>query len=337
MQTQSLAVLDNGAAAPKATNRKSAKPTGYVLYQDVNIAIIATLETTNDKTGDMVQVWIIPSDISPVEAVRTGKDDVVCFDCKHRGSIEILPDGTVRVVNRTCYVTVFQAPRAVFDGYTRGIYPVLDPRDYRFVFSGRKVRFGAYGETVLIPYGILAKIAFESDGWTGYTHQWRHEEFQHYKRFLAASVDSEAEYQEAKALGWRTFRVRTPNQPLLKHEIICPASAEGGYKSTCEKCRLCSGSLPVDPRRDIAIIVHGSSAKKFIQLSHSSLTTLRVSGDKKDMTTIYIYSNETGCQVAQHTAQDNAACEAWAEVNYGDVDYHWSYADQPVSNAVSPA
>jgi hypothetical protein len=50
--------------------------------------------------------------------------------------------------------------------------------------------------------------------------------------------------------------------------------------------------------------------------------------------TIYIYSNETGRQVAQHEAQDNAACEAWAQENYGDVDYHWSYADQPVSNAV---
>jgi hypothetical protein len=55
---------------------------------------------------------------------------------------------------------------------------------------------------------------------------------------------------------------------------------------------------------------------------------------EKNLLTIYIYSNETGHQVAQHQAADNAACDAWAEANYGDLDYHWSYADQPVSNAV---
>ena len=53
--------------------------------------------------------------------------------------------------------------------------------------------------------------------------------------------------------------------------------------------------------------------------------------------TIYIYSNETGKQVASHTAADNAACEQWADENYGSNDYHYSYADVPVSNAIEPA
>lgn len=48
--------------------------------------------------------------------------------------------------------------------------------------------------------------------------------------------------------------------------------------------------------------------------------------------TIYIYSNETGKQVASHTADSNEACELWADANYGSNDYHWSYCDQPVSN-----
>lgn len=52
------------------------------------------------------------------------------------------------------------------------------------------------------------------------------------------------------------------------------------------------------------------------------------------MMTIFVYSNETGEQVASHTAADNAACEAWAMQTYGDCDYHWSYSDTPVSNAV---
>ena len=49
--------------------------------------------------------------------------------------------------------------------------------------------------------------------------------------------------------------------------------------------------------------------------------------------TIYIYSNETGKQVASHTAASNDDCEGWADENYGSNDYHWSYCDQPESNA----
>jgi hypothetical protein len=50
--------------------------------------------------------------------------------------------------------------------------------------------------------------------------------------------------------------------------------------------------------------------------------------------TIYIYSNETGEQVASHTADTNLACEKWADDNYGSTDFHYSYADAEISNAV---
>jgi hypothetical protein len=48
---------------------------------------------------------------------------------------------------------------------------------------------------------------------------------------------------------------------------------------------------------------------------------------------IYIYSNETGKQVASHKAADNAACEQWADENWGSNDFHYSYVDAAVSNA----
>lgn len=51
--------------------------------------------------------------------------------------------------------------------------------------------------------------------------------------------------------------------------------------------------------------------------------------------TIYVYSNETGKQVASHEAEDNAACEAWADENYGSNDCHYSYVDAVVSNEVA--
>jgi hypothetical protein len=233
------------------------RPNGYLLAENAMYVVVATMTTENPKTGDMVQIWILPKDISPVDAVRTGQDDMVCFDCKHRGSS---PKG------RTCYVKVFQAPHAIWKAYNRGNYPFLPIEDYKYTFRGRKIRFGAYGEPVLIPLHIFRELALHSDGWTGYTHQWANPEYAKYGAYLMASVDSVAEYERARALGWRTFRVRTADGALMEREIVCPASDEANHRTTCADCRLCSGSYASDPRKDIAIVVHGSAAKKFIQI-----------------------------------------------------------------------
>lgn len=61
---------------------------------------------------------------------------------------------------------------------------------------------------------------------------------------------------------------------------------------------------------------------------------LHHSGEEISMETIYIYSNETGLQIAHHTAESNEACERWANEQYGSNDYHWSYAEADISNAI---
>jgi hypothetical protein len=233
------------------------KPTGYLLHQADSIAIIATMETENAKTGDMVQVWILGRQQNPIAAVKDGTDSLICLDCKHRGTGR---------KDRTCYVQVSKAPHAVWSKYQRGGYPALALADYRETFAGRKIRFGAYGEPVLIPLNIVQALADASDGWTGYTHQWRNPEYAEYRAYLMASADSVADYEAAKALGWRTFRVRTADAPLMAREIMCPASDEANHRTTCADCRLCSGSYAGDPRKDIAIVVHGASASKFVQI-----------------------------------------------------------------------
>ncbi len=233
------------------------KATGYLLHETATYIVIATMESENPKTGNMVQVWILPRDVSPVQAVKDGSDDIICFDCKHRGE-----NGK----NRTCYVRVPNAPNGVWKAYQRGRYPMLAIEDYKYTFRGRKIRFGAYGEPVLIPLPIFRELAVQSDGWTGYTHQWRNTEYLPYSAYIMASVDSPAEYDAAKRLGWRTFRVRGANQPLTSAEITCPASDEAGKRTTCADCRLCSGSYANDPRKDIAILAHGINASKFIQI-----------------------------------------------------------------------
>ena len=53
-----------------------ASPKGFVLHEGESpfdgrlIVSIATLHSSNRKTGDMVQVWILPKDINPLDAVK---------------------------------------------------------------------------------------------------------------------------------------------------------------------------------------------------------------------------------------------------------------------------
>jgi len=236
---------------------KAKLESGYVLFEDARIVVIATTESANSKTGDMIQIWILSRAVNPVEAVRTGADADCCIDCKLRGTGNR---------DRMCYVSVFQAPLSIWNKYNRGGYSRLAIADYGRVFGGRKVRFGAYGEPVLIPLHIVREIGYACDGHTGYTHQWSNPAYAEYQVYFMASVDTVAEYDAAKKLGWRTFRVRTADGDLLPREIMCPASDEAGHRTTCSECRLCAGSYAGDPRKDIAIIVHGGNAGKFIQI-----------------------------------------------------------------------
>ena len=240
------------------------RPNGYILHETEDIVVIATgfaRKSANPKTGDMIQVWILLRHMNPVRAIKLGKDWKICFDCGHRG---------IKGVGRTCYVRVANAPLGVWKAYRRGSYPHLEVSQYASVFERRKVRrkvrFGAYGEPVLIPVEKMAELTRVSDGWTGYTHQWRKPEYASYAQFVMASCDSAADYVDAKAAGWRTFRVRGENQPMGWNEISCPASDEAGKRTTCAKCKLCSGVKPNDSRKDISIIVHGAGAKRFERL-----------------------------------------------------------------------
>jgi len=219
-------------------------PNGIVLFETKDVVCIATgfkAGSANDKTGGMIQVWFLYKHVNPVEAHRRGFDKSVCFNCKHR--------------NGTCYVNLGQAPLSVWRCWKRGGYAQWDGDTS--IFEGRTVRFGAYGEPVLMPYHMMKRIADAADGWTGYTHQWKR--YAARSRWLMASVDSWSEYNEAKDRGWRTFRVTQTPSPMAG-EITCPSSAEAGNKVTCERCLLCDGMNT--SAKSIAIAVHGSGKGK---------------------------------------------------------------------------
>lgn len=43
------------------------KPTGYLLYEADSYVVIATLESENAKTGNMIQIWILSGHEFPTE------------------------------------------------------------------------------------------------------------------------------------------------------------------------------------------------------------------------------------------------------------------------------
>jgi len=236
---------------------------GFIVYRGPSmldgapIIVVATgfaAGSANAKTGaGLIQTWILRDDVSPLEAVNTGADASICGDCVHRGAVV---DG--KNVGRSCYVTVFQAPNNVWKTARRGAYASVPIDGLAALFEGRKIRFGAYGDPAAVPLSVLSAMSSRAAGWTGYTHQWRR--FPELAPFCMASCDSLSERAGARALGFRVFRVSTSPGASDRLEVICPASAEAGHKTTCDACMACGGTS-ARARADIVIAAHGSAGK----------------------------------------------------------------------------
>ncbi|WP_298962363.1 hypothetical protein [uncultured Methylobacterium sp.] len=242
---------------------------GFILYEGPSeidgkpiVAVVTGLgrPSNNTKTGPMAQVYILRADRHPMEAVNTGDDVSICGSCRHRGSVEMLPSGKTANRGRSCYVTLLHGPRMVWEGYRRGLYGPLTPAQARVVLRTHSVRLGAYGDPGAVPQDIWAKAIGRTRGLTGYTHLWRR--FPYLAQFCMASCDTEAERTEAKALGFRTFRVRARGERLMPGEGQCPASNEMGKATRCDACQLCSGNRR-PAKADISILAHGTGAKHF--------------------------------------------------------------------------
>jgi hypothetical protein len=217
-------------------------------------------KSKNPKTGNMVQAWILRTDISPVEAIVTARDFAICGDCKHRGYIDA--NGILR--GRSCYVSVKNAPLAVYRAWKRGVIPAASVASISPALVGRKVRFGAYGDPAAVPVSVWRDLAAVCAGHTGYTHQWRNAGLQ---GLCMASADTPDEQAAARLMGYRVFRVKLEAEPLTAGEISCPASEEAGKRTSCESCGLCNGSKGAhDARKSIAINAHGIGTSSFIRL-----------------------------------------------------------------------
>lgn len=190
------------------------------------------------------------ADVSPLGAVKTGDDSSVCGNCPERGSIV---DGVN--VDRSCYVEIFQAPRNIWSTWKNGCYGCAWDES---TFAGRAVRLGSYGDPAAVPFHVWQRVLAGAAKHTGYTHQWAR--FPELALWCMASCDSEADRVRASFLGFRTFRVRAKGAPVMAREVVCPASREAGFKTTCERCVACGGTS-AKARADIVIEVHGAAGK----------------------------------------------------------------------------
>lgn len=231
--------------------------------------------SANVKTGSMVQSWILADNgQSPIEASRTGNDYSICGNCPHRGTVDPTKL-TGWSVGRSCYVSLHQAPTAVYNAYKRGIYATVGREDIRALGRGRMIRVGSYGDPAAVPASVWRELLAEASSHTAYTHQSGVKGANvDYDRFMV-SADSKRQAQGLQLNGKRTFRVipvatwrEQGKASLLKSEVICPASTEANRPEvTCVTCGLCDGSSMVRnngekrmvQRKSIAIVAHGVS------------------------------------------------------------------------------
>ena len=226
-----------------------------IWFKKGNILVNFQGKSSNDKTGVMVQNYLIP--VSWAKAGVVLPDDTeVCFDCPHSQG-----------KNATCYVRKGSSQMGLFSkmrslrSFWKDIpeYNSKTEEALLKMCEGREVRFGAYGEPILLGEELVKKITSVAKTWTGYTHQWHKPEYAWAKRYFMASVDGEFEKRAAQADGWRVFFV-TDNANTDPSLVSCPASAEMNKVSTCAKCSMCKGTS--SKAKSIKIIKHSISKKK---------------------------------------------------------------------------
>lgn len=236
------------------------KALGYILYEgpsEIDGAPIVVIMTglsgsKNDKTGNMLQTYILRSDVHPLDALKSGQDRSICGDCEHRPIL-------AKVTGEPpCYVEVGKGASMVWKAYKAGRYARLPLYVIARLIAARVLRLGTYGDPAAAPIRIWQAIVVYVAGWTGYSHQWRRLGID-WQMLVMASVDSESDRLDAKSAGWRTFRVSV-GIDKQSGEASCPASAEAGRRSKCIKCQLCSGTQIA--AKDVVIADHALGHKR---------------------------------------------------------------------------
>lgn len=204
------------------------------------VLLAFTQGSSNVKTGDMSQIFILHPDDAPHIISKRGEDDRVCGSCNLRHSL-----------GGACYVTLFQGPRAVFQGWVNTGKREDSLEDVVELIKGRRVRFGAYGDPVHIPAEIAIRIMQEAHSWTAYTHAWRNPAASFWKGKAMASCDVASHLRTAEKKGWSGFLATAS---ILEGVDVCDNEENG---TSCEDCMKCDGS-----KGSVQLAPHGTRLRK---------------------------------------------------------------------------
>lgn len=233
----------------------------YIAYEGPSlldgkpIVLLVQMGSRNTKTDNMVQTFILRSDIDPISASRTGEDYSICGDCVMRGIPHDGNSGWAK--KRGCYVNLLHGPNGKYQTYKKGGYTKIDDLVFMAgLLKNQDVRVGSYGDPSAIPNHVWETILSEVNMWTGYTHSKNNP----YPEKYMSSVETKSQMLSEMAKGNRTFRVIMAIDEVVKgKEILCPASKEAGYRTTCKACKLCNGNQ--SKAKSIAIVAHGNGKK----------------------------------------------------------------------------
>ena len=140
----------NGLIAYEGKSRLDGAP--------IVVIITALNGSMNQKTGHMVQSYILRADIDPVKAARLGLDASICGDCQHR------PTNARRTGNAPCYVNIGRGALGVWKAYKRGSYPRIDPDTAAALLTARKLRIGSYGDPAAAPVELWETLTRHTRG-----------------------------------------------------------------------------------------------------------------------------------------------------------------------------
>ena len=217
------------------------------IYEDKQRNIYAALyclerSSSNSKTGDMVQLAILPIDNKPTKALKN-RQLPNCSDC---------------ALISACYVNTVSL-NAVYEQTVNQAVSEL-PKSFR-----APIRLGSWGDPGLLPLDLLQQLSSAAGRHTGYTHLWQ-QIGQEYSQLLMASIDhltakkQGLTVQELKQLAWdkgyRTYTILQPGEQQSAQERPCLYVSNN---TQCRYCKLCNGA---GSKRSITAPLHGPNNKQ---------------------------------------------------------------------------
>lgn len=196
-------------------------------------------DSENDKTGAMIQIYILPIDETPYQVFKS-KAPTVCGDCKYNGG--------------GCYVRWSNIGH-ISKSARRNI-GTLDLG--QSLCAGLRIRVGAAGDPAAVPTYVWETLLKDADGFTGYTHSWKDCD-PRLKDYFMASVDSSYENSVARIQKWKTFYVVESIEESPEDSIRCLAAKikNNGLHYQCVDCMKCTGNNKAT--QTIVEVLHGAT------------------------------------------------------------------------------